>query len=87
MAGVAGWNGPKQELIHQAEDGRIDADAERQGSYRDGGEPGMIAPGTQRVSQVAGKYRHATSFLTHCVRPGKVGQTIAFCRLSPNPRL
>src|ERR1039457_2033951 len=62
MAGVAGWNGPEQELIHQAEDGRIDTDAERQGSYRNRGEPGMIAPGTEGVSQVAGQYRHATCF-------------------------
>src|SRR5664279_1413506 len=25
MAGIAGWNGPQQELIHQAEDCRVDA--------------------------------------------------------------
>jgi len=58
LAGVARRNGPQEQLIHQAEDGGIHADTERQRSDGDGSESGISAHGAQRIPYVIARGGH-----------------------------
>ena len=60
--GVLVGQGLQQEAVDEAENGRVGADAERQGQNRDRGEPGGPGQRPQAVAQVCEEGRHqATS--------------------------
>ena len=55
------WQGPEQQGIHHAEDGRVGADPEREGHGHHGREPGSSGDHSERIPQVLQKPVHPKS--------------------------